>query len=425
MTQPPRSTPGRLLCLPLLGRLLALLAAALLSGTLGGCATWQVPEATDDTEIRTRAETGAVRDVRLSAAVLSAEDSRRIFGKNLNETGIQPVWVEVENATADALWLLRAGTDPDYFSPLEVAWPYHAPFSKANNAAIVAHFDALDFQNPIPPHATVSGIIFVNPHQRTLVLNVDLLGPAKVIPFTLFLPVPDAPPDDRVLHNVQRYAEAAQEEFDDLDALRDALERTPCCATSTDGSTSGDPINVVMVGALADVASALIRRGFRVHRRDFDDAQQLFGRRPDLVMRKVSEDAPAHWLRGWVAPLKYRGQPVFLMQVGRPVGGRFSAADAKPLKLHPYVDEARNLLIQDLIYSGGLARLGFAGGSGADAARSQGDPGQPNYSTDGLRAVMFFVVRPVDLSEVQLLEWVPYLERAEREAAAARTNAIP
>jgi hypothetical protein len=34
--------------------------------------------------------------------------------------------------------------------------------------------------------------------------------------------------------------------------------------------------------------------------------------------------------------------------------------------------------------------------------------------------VMFFVVRPVDLSEVQLLDWVPYLERAERKAAAGR-----
>ena len=86
-----------------------------------------------------------------------------------------------------------------------------------------------------------------------------------------------------------------------------------------------------------------------------------------------------------------------------------------------------NILIQDLIYSGGLARLGFAEGSGAGDSRSQdnGDTGQSLYFSDGLRAVMFFVTRPVDLSEVQLLEWVPYLERAEREAAKGQTNAIP
>jgi hypothetical protein len=407
---------------------MAVLAAGVLAATIGGCATWQAPEAVEeDPAIRARAVTEAVGDVRLSAAVLSAEESRRIFGKDVNSAGIQPLWLEVENATTDTLWLLRAGTDPDYFSPLEVAWSFHAALSSEKNAAIDEHFDALDFPNPIPPYSRVGGIIFTNPHHRTRVVNVDLLGPGKVVPFTLFLPVPDNPPDETALEVIQHYAKEPREDFDDLDALRDALERLPCCASGTDGAGVGDPLNLVLVGHVADIAAALVRRGFRIDRKDYDDVQQVFGRRADFVARKAGQEVPAYWLRGWVTPLRYKGQLVFLMQVGRPVGGRFAVADAAQLELHPYVDEARNLLIQDLVYSGGLARLGFAEGSGTGDERSQDDrdPGQSGYFSDGLRAVMFFVTRPVALSGVQTLNWVPYLERAERETAARPSNAAP
>ena len=51
-------------------------------------------------------------------------------------------------------------------------------------------------------------------------LNVDLLGPAKVIPFTLFLPIPDNPPGEEELHAIRLQAEGPREELDDLDALR-------------------------------------------------------------------------------------------------------------------------------------------------------------------------------------------------------------
>ncbi len=47
------------------------------------------------------------------------------------------------------------------------------------------------------------------------------------------------------------------------------------------------------------------------------------------------------------------------------------------------------------MYSGGLDKLGFARGAGAGEHR------------DGLRAVMFFATRPLSLSDVEILEWVP------------------
>jgi hypothetical protein len=120
----------------------------------------------------------------------------------------------------------------------------------------------------------------------------------------------------------------------------------------------------------------------------------------------------------WLAPLRYRGQPVFLAQVGRPVGGRFAVAEGNDLRLHPDVDEARNLLVQDLLYSGGLAKLGFVAATGTMQPRS--GLARNRYFTDGLRAVMFFATRPVALSDVQLLDWVPYLERRQVDRAAER-----
>jgi hypothetical protein len=163
------------------------------------------------------------------------------------------------------------------------------------------------------------------------------------------------------------------------------------------------------VGELADIAAVLLRMGYRSDRRNFDDDQRLFERRPDVVVRKSGDGAvPAHWIRFWVAPVTYRGRPVFVAQVGRPVGGRSVALrDGADLMLHPAVDEARNYLAQEVLYSGGLSRLGFVEGAGVMGAASAGeDPGHSRYATDGLRAVMFFVTRPVTLSEVEFLDWV-------------------
>ena len=154
-----------------------------LSLTLAGCATWQAPADVSDAPLRSRAVTEARRDVRVSAAVLSAADTRRMLGADLDNTIIQPVWIEVRNGTSHPLWLLRSGTDPDYFSPLEVAWSLHTPLAGDTNAQINDHLDRLALKNPIAPGVTRAGILFTNPQRLTKVLNVDLLGRRTLIPF--------------------------------------------------------------------------------------------------------------------------------------------------------------------------------------------------------------------------------------------------
>ena len=383
---------------------------------LVGCATWQAPAAVDESTLRTRALSETVMDVTLSASVLSTTDSEQLFGTDLNSTGVQPVWIEVKNNSTHNLWLLRAGTDPSYFSSLEIAWPLHAKFDKKGNAEIDAYFESLSFKNPISPGVTRSGILFTNPHKGTHVLNVDLLGQQMFFPFTLFLPVPGE-------HNTEtkealaRLATADYTDYQDTDAFRAALEQLPCC------TTEGDPVNLVLIGEVADIAAALVRRGYRSDRKESDDRQQLFERPADIVVRKSGDGVAANWISMWISPLRYQGQPVMLAQTGRPIGGRFALATSNKLQLHPDVDESRNLLVQDLLYSGGLAQLGFVRGVGAIAEAPLENTGSDSrYHTDGLRAVLFFVTRPLALSEIEILDWVPLLEQRVTEAAAKNTD---
>ena len=383
---------------------------------LVSCATWQMPAAVDDSALRTRAVSETVMDVTLSASVLSSDDSQRLFATDLISTGVQPVWIEVKNNSTHTLWLLRAGTDPSYFSSLEIAWPLHAKFNKKGNAEIDAYFESLSFKNPIPPGATRSGILFTNPHKGTHVLNVDLLGQQTFFPFTLFLPVPGEH-DTKTKEAFVRMAAADYTDYQDTDAFRAALEQLPCC------TTEGDPLNLVLVGQATDIGAAFVRRGYRSDRVESDDRQQLFERPADIVVRKSGDGVAANWIRTWILPLRYQGQPVVLAQSGRPIGGRFALATSNKQQLHPDVDESRNLLVQDLLYSGGLAQLGFVRGVGAvTEAPIENTDSELRYHTDGLRVVLFFVTRPLSLSEIESLDWVPLLQQPEAEAAAENTD---
>ena len=127
-------------------------------------------------------------------------------------------------------------------------WPGRRTSScrAGTNARIDEHFSQLAFPNPIPAHGTSSGILFTNPQPVTKLLTVDLLGSRMMIPFTLFLPVPgDIAGAKDVIH---QYAATEIANYDDLDALREALAGLPCCAATADGRPVGEPLNVVLIG---------------------------------------------------------------------------------------------------------------------------------------------------------------------------------
>ena len=391
--------------------------------TLAGCATWTAPTDTGDAPLRARAVTETRRDVLISAAVLGPEDSMRMLGTDVTATGVQPVWIEVRNDTENVLWLLRSGADPDYFSPLEVAWSSHVTLARETNARIDEHFSQLAFPNPIPAHGVSSGILFTNPQPVTKLLTVDLLGSQIMIPFTLFLPVPGDIAGAKEL--VHRYAAADITNYDDPDALRDALAALPCCASTADGHADGEPLNVVLIGQLDDVAAAINRRGFRQDRSAANASQQVFGRAADLAVRKRTQaGASANWLRIWRTPLSYRGDMVLVAQAGRPIGGRFVAEAVQDLHLNADVDEVRNDLTYDLMYSGGLEKLAFVNGVGAvtaDQPRNLPDGGR--YFPDGRRVALFFSTRPRTFADVEILQWEPLVPQGPVNAAKDVTDA--
>ncbi|MGO4281467.1 LssY C-terminal domain-containing protein [Cupriavidus sp. RAF20_2] len=389
----------------------ALFPMTFLAWLLAGCSTWQPPTTDAVTALRARAETTSKQGITLRAAVLSQADTDRMFGIDIRGTGVQPVWIEVENASERSMILLRTGTDPDYFSPLEVAWSVHSWFDRKSNARLDEWFNRQGFRNPIPAGATRSGVVFTNPSRGTKLLNVDLLGDQTLIAFTLFLSVPDDASHPDFSRKLFAYPPAAVTDYPDLGSLRAALERLPCCATDAAGQGVGEPLNGIVVGAVADFSAAMIRRNYRRNQQDFDNAQRVFGRIPDAVLRKQAQaGAPATWIRVWLAPISYQGRPVYLLQVGRPVGGRFAAADVAQL-MHGDVDEARNLMVQDCMYSEGLEKLAFVRGpTPVPLAQERATFSGAHYHTDGRRAVMFFVLRPLSLSDIDILDWEPIVE---------------
>jgi hypothetical protein len=342
-----------------------------------------------------------------------------MLGRDVTADGVQPVWIEVTNDTEAVLWLLRSGADPDYFSPLEVAWPAHGTLSPGTNARIDEHFNQLAFPNPIPVRGMSSGILFTNPQPVTKLLTVDLLGSRMMIPFTLFLPVPGdiVGGAKEVVH---QYPATEIANYEDLDGLRRALAGLPCCATTIDGG-DGEPINVVLIGHLDDIAAAANRRGYRRDQSAADASQRLFGRKADLTVRKRAQaGASTSWVRVWRAPLSYRGEMVFAAQAGRPIGGRFPAEGSQGLRLHADVDEVRNDLIHDFMYSGGLEKLAFVSGVGAVRAdQPRTLPGGDRYFTDGRRVALFLSTRPRTFADVEILQWEPILPETARDVSGA------
>ena len=148
-------------------------------------------------------------------------------------------------------------------------------------------------------------------------------------------------------------------------------------------------------------------------------SQHVFGRPADLTVRKrVKDRASENWLRIWRAPLSYRGDMVFVAQAGRPIGGRFPEEDMPELRLHADVDDVRNQLIHDFMYSGGLDKLAFVSGVGAvPADRPRTLPRGSGYFTDGRRVALFLSTRPRTFAEVEVLQWEPIVPASSAEAA--------
>ena len=401
---------------------------------LASCATLQTggtyqPESVNAVRFWDRAVSKADEDVRVTVAVPTAEEARSLFDVDLINKEIQPVWVKVENHSDQAYYLLSTATDPNYFSPLEVVYALRGGLFGVYRDEMERHFREMTFQNPILPNTAVTGFIYTNLDEGEKVVQIDLIAAEQIKFFTFFVQIPGMRVDYRMVDFDSLYP---KEEIVDVDeeGLREALEALPCCTSNEDGSRFGDPANLVIIGDFKTITAAFARRGWLPAEETYSTAvwktvksflfgsryryspvSPLFyeGRRHDFARQKPRHNIhERNHLRLWYSPLRFQGQPVFIGQVSRDIGVRFTSEAWPPVthKIDPDIDEARYALIEDLIYSQMLAKVGFVKGVGRarpsePRTNLTGDP----YFTDGFRAVMILDQGPIALDQLQSLNW--------------------
>jgi hypothetical protein len=389
-----------------------------------GCATF-APRPIEEVPFKERAETQYEDNVHVTAAVLSAEESEAVFGIPLYDRKIQPIWLEVKNDGEEPLWFLPVGLDPDYFSPLEVAYITGSKFSNKAYSQIERYFYDHSMKLYVGPGGVRSGFVFTYLDMGTKNFTIDIVGEDhRVRTFTFFISVPGLRVDHQDVDWENLYS---KNEIVSLhgEGLREALENLPCCTTDEKGRALGDPLNLVIIGKGDYVHRALIRARWNETATREEAASQsktgesslfkgaeryvpvepfyLYGRPQDAAFRKTRETAnERNQLRLWLSPMTVEGELIWVGQISRDVKGR----GFRSHRGEPDVDEARFYILQDLAYTQGLARYGYVKGVGAASmSKPRGTFKGDTYFTDGLRLVMWVSDKPVSLTRVEFVEW--------------------
>lgn len=379
--------------------------------------------------------------IKVSAAVLSAKESKAVFGMPLYKKGIQPVWLEIINGREQNIVFLPVGMDPEYFTPLEVANTdlneASDPVALVNPFFVEQGIGALELQSG----QTRRGFIFSKLDEGTKAFNIDILGvgdettPPDFNTFTFFIPVPGLNIDHYKVDWVNLYSPEEWVELDESQFIEFLEQQIPCCVTDSKGKGNGDPLNIVVVGYPQDVYTAFIRAGWDEtetvtrssamktiasfmsggeYRYSPVSGLYLFGRVQDVAFQRARENIhERNHLRLWMSSVRFKGLPVFIGQISRDIGVRFTAKTITTHKIDPNVDETREYLLENLGYSQALVKFAYVNGIGEvsiDEPKGNltGDP----WFSDGYRVVLWVTSKPVSIDEVEFVEWrSPHVNR--------------
>ena len=381
------------------------------------------------------------KDLAVRIAVLDDVASRKFFGVPMARRGIQPVWVHIVNRSAQPSRLQFVAIDPNYFSPLEAAAINHYSSGKrlfgfgllawlflplllfaadkalrrriAQTGGWTCSSRSTRFRCvPIPPGGEQAGFVFTNLSEGTKVVLIRLFGPCGPQEFEFSLPVKGLDVD-HLRHNLHALDPGGDTIEVDVVGLRQYVEALPAATTNGRGRRSGDPANLIVVGHFARVLGvfgarwdetevislAACWKTFRAfltgaeYRYSPVSALFLFDRSQDFALQRIrsSINERLH-LRLWATPLRFRGQRVWVGQISRDIGVRFTwrTWNMTTHRIDPDVDEARDYVVEDLMHVGRLEMAGYVDGVGpcdraAPRRNLTGDP----YYTDGKRAVVF------------------------------------
>ncbi|MEX1311610.1 MAG: LssY C-terminal domain-containing protein [Candidatus Sulfomarinibacteraceae bacterium] len=410
------------------GRPVVVSISALVFAVAAGCASFS-PTPMEQVGFTERAETQTKGDITVTVAVLSADEARAVFDTKLYKKKIQPIWVEITNGTDEFLGFLPRSVDADYHSPLEVAQKSLTTGAKKSNRAKRLFY--LEHQMPfqLPPGETTSGFVFGNRSLGLRWMALRIIGENWSEKFEFIVQIPGFKADFHKLEDVQTYAE---DDYTDLDeaGLLEWIEAQPAFVTNKDGSKTGDPLNLVIIGTPDAVWPAFLSQGwgptaamttgsalktgiFGIFGGEYRYAPisdlYVYGRSQDIALQKVRNNIHyRNHLRLWEAPVRYQGRSVLIGQISRDIGSRLTTKSSTLTthRIDPDVDETRASLIQDFLWAQALEIFGFAGGVGEISLDNpRGNLTGDIFFTDGQRAVMLLSEDPVDYEHIGRFSW--------------------
>lgn len=375
-----------------------------------------------------RAQTETQGNVTVTTSVLNRVETAELFGVDLSLKQIQPVWIKIENNDVHPYWLVSSAIDPDYFSPHEVSYSQRIWLQHSYNEKLEKYFGEVSFHNPIASMSTHSGYIFVNLDEDEKEVDIDLISKQETKFFDFYFELSGL----RAASLKEIEAQQPQSIALDLteDELRQTLREMPCCTTNEDGTKNGDPLNLVIVGDSSELFPPFVRRGwhyaeesylgsvwktinsflFGKHYR-YSPVSSLFynGRKQDIALQKARGTIhQRNHLRLWLTDYTFKGKEVWIGQISRDIGVRFTlhTPSFTTHKIDADLDETRTAFIEDMLFSQGLTRIGFVQGVGV---QTPSEPGHnltnDEYYTDGLRAVLEFDSRPNNIEDVRFFDW--------------------
>jgi len=392
---------------------------------VSGCAAQFEPKPLQQVPFLERSATQQEDGVTVTAAVPSARETRELFGVSLYSRGVQPVWIEIENSTTEEIAFFPVGVDANYFTPIEASTIYE---NKKSRRQMEQYFFQSGVDSRVGPGETRAGFMFTHLDEGTKAFNVDIVGDERDWNFTFFIPVPGLKLDHHEVDFAGMYAPEEIEHFEITEDFINAVEQLPCCVTDAAAAGSGDPLNLVVIGEPKDLYYAFIRAGWDeteaistastfktiisfisggAYRYSPVSSLYVFGRPQDVALQRIRQNInERNHLRLWLTPMRFEDKPVWIGQISRDIGVRFTKKTITTHKIDPDVDETREFLLENLAYSQALAKFGYVSGVAAapiDQPRGNltGDP----YFTDGLRVVLWVSSDAVDIAEIEVAGW--------------------
>ena len=382
-------------------RLLFVVLALALAGC-GGKA--YVHETLDSGRFLSATEQQSEGSVRVSTAVAGREETTRIFGIDLYDQGIQPVWLQIENSGDSLARYAPFSTDPEYFAPLEVAYINRRGYSKEARQAMDERFHSLAMPRYINPGETRSGFVFTHADPGAKGFNVDVFSGGESYNFTFLMRVPGFEPDYARLNLGEMHEDDATPNFRD-EALREVLRKLPCCSGDEAGEESGEPINLVLVGSGEELLRALLRSGWRETSAEEAAAQlpqYLYGREQDAIFRYETIGGDGFYeLRLWKAPFRSGADAVWVGQARH-----FFRWIGSVTRLDADVDNARNFVAQKFLYGQAIKANAWIAGEEVVPVTSFWDTliSTPFFS-DGYRFVVWPSGEPASMFDIEVKPW--------------------